>query len=306
MDRRARRPRRYGDGYLEYESRSAKGLTNHCWKDSDDSIQFAEGRPAEGPIATCEIQGYAYDARLRAARLARELWGDDELAADQERKAKKLRDRFNRDFWDDELGYYLLALDGRKHRVDAIASNAGHLLWSGIVPKNRARLIADRLLRDDLFSGWGIRCLSSEMRGYSPLEYHAGTVWPHDSAICAEGMRRYGLREHAGRVCAAVSEAAVAFEHRLPEVFAGFGRDETDIPVPYPDALAPQAWSAGAPLLALRTLLGLDVVGGRLRSRPRVPKQLGQIALRRIPVRGPAPQFPLNRRSMRFSLPLLG
>jgi len=294
------------DGYLEYESRSAKGLTNHCWKDSDDSIQFAEGRPAEGPIATCEIQGYAYDARLRAARLARELWGDDELAADQERKAKKLRDRFNRDFWDDELGYYVLALDGRKHRVDAIASNAGHLLWSGIVPKNRARLVADRLLRDDLFSGWGIRCLSSEMRGYSPLEYHAGTVWPHDSAICAEGMRRYGLREHAGRVCAAVSEAAVAFEHRLPEVFAGFGRDETDIPVPYPDALAPQAWSAGAPLLALRTLLGLDVVGGRLRSRPRVPKQLGQIALRRIPVRGPAPQFPLNRRSMRFSLPLLG
>ena len=275
-----------GDGYLEYESRSAKGLTNHCWKDSDDSIQFADGRPAEGPIATCEIQGYAYDARLRAARLARELWGDDELAADRERKAKKLRDRFNRDFWDDELGYYVLALEGRKHRVDAIASNAGHLLWSGIVPKNRARLIADRLLRDDLFSGWGIRCLSSEMRGYSPLEYHAGTVWPHDSAICAEGMRRYGLREHAGRVCAAVSEAAVAFEHRLPEVFAGFGRDETDIPVPYPDALAPQAWSAGAPLLALRTLLGLDVVGGRLRSRPRVPKQLGQIALRRIPVRG--------------------
>jgi len=275
-----------GDGYLEYESRSAKGLTNHCWKDSDDSIQFADGRPAEGPIATCEIQGYAYDARLRAARLARELWGDDELAADQERKAKKLRDRFNRDFWDDELGYYVLALEGRKHRVDAIASNAGHLLWSGIVPKNRARLIADRLLRDDLFSGWGIRCLSSEMRGYSPLEYHAGTVWPHDSAICAEGMRRYGLREHAGRVCAAVIEAAVAFEHRLPEVFAGFGRDETDIPVPYPDALAPQAWSAGAPLLALRTLLGLDVVGGRLRSRPRVPKQLGQIALRRIPVRG--------------------
>jgi len=170
--------------------------------------------------------------------------------------------------------------------VDAIASNAGHLLWSGIVPRNRARAVADRLLREDLFSGWGIRCLSSEMRGYNPLEYHAGTVWPHDSAICAEGMRRYGLREHAGYVCAAVIEAAVAFEHRLPEVFAGFARDETNIPVPYPDALAPQAWSAGSPLLALRTLLGLDVLGGRLRSRPRVPKQLGQIRLERVPVRG--------------------
>jgi glycogen debranching enzyme len=275
-----------GDGYLEYESRSAKGLNNHCWKDSDDSIQFADGRIARGPIATCEIQGYTYDARLRAARLARELWGDEELAAEQERKAKGLRERFNRDFWDDELGYYVLALDGGKHQVDAVASNPGHLLWSGIVPKNRARAIAERLLRADLFSGWGIRSLSSEMRGYNPLEYHAGTVWPHDSALCAEGMRRYGLREHAGRVSAAIIDAAVAFGHRLPEVFAGFERDETNIPVPYPDALAPQAWSAGAPLLALRTLLGLDVVDGKLRAQPRVPRQLGTIRLAKIPLRG--------------------
>jgi glycogen debranching enzyme len=275
-----------GDGYLEYESRSAKGLTNHCWKDSDNSIQFADGRVARGPIATCEIQGYTYDARLRAARLARELWDDRELAAEQEREAKELRERFNRDFWDDELGYYVLALDGGKHKVDAAASNPGHLLWSGIVPRNRARVVADRLLREDLFSGWGIRSLSSEMEGYNPLEYHAGTVWPHDSSLCAEGMRRYGLREHAGRVCAAIIDAAVAFGHRLPEVFAGFERDETDIPVPYPDALAPQAWSAGAPLLALRTLLSLDVVDGRLRARPRVPKELGRIRLKGIPVRG--------------------
>ena len=275
-----------GDGFLEYESRSAKGLQNHCWKDSDDAIQFADGRPAQPPIATCEIQGYTYDARLRAARLAREVWGDHELAAELERKAEKLRERFNREFWDDELGYYVLALDREKRRVDSITSNPGHLLWSGIVPRNRARAVADRLLRDDLFSGWGIRCLSSEMRGYNPLEYHAGTVWPHDSAICAEGMRRYGLREHAGRVCAAIIDAAVAFEHRLPEVFAGFMRDETNIPVPYPDALAPQAWSAGAPLLALRTLLGLDIVDGKLSSRPHVPKQLGRIRLEHIPVRG--------------------
>ena len=275
-----------GDGFLEYQSRSAKGLRNLCWKDSDAGIQFADGRVAQPPIATCEIQGYTYDARLRAARLAREIWGDEGLALDQQRKAKTLRGRFNRDFWDDELGYYVLALDGDKRRVDAVTSNPGHLLWSGIVPRDRARAVADRLLRDDLFSGWGVRCLSTEMRGYNPLEYHAGTVWPHDSAICAEGMRRYGLREHAGRVCRAIIDAAVAFEHRLPEVFAGFARDETDIPVPYPDALAPQAWSAGAPLLALRTLLGLDVVDGRLRSQPRIPKALGRVRLTRIPVRG--------------------
>jgi glycogen debranching enzyme len=275
-----------GDGYLEYESRSAKGLRNHCWKDSDNSIQFADGRSAEPPIATCEIQGYTYDARLRAARLARKLWRDGDLAADQERKAEKLRERFNRDFWSDELGYYVLALDRDKRQVDAIASNPGHLLWSGIVPRSRAKAVTDRLLRDDLFSGWGIRSLSSEMRGYNPLEYHAGTVWPHDSAICAEGMRRYGFTAQAGRVCQAVLEAAVAFEHRLPELFAGFARDEPDIPVPYPDALAPQAWSAGAPLLALRTLLGLDVVDEKLRSSPRVPKGLGTISLKRIPVRG--------------------
>jgi glycogen debranching enzyme len=275
-----------GDGYLEYESRSAKGLKNHCWKDSDTSIQFADGRPAAGPIATCEIQGYTYDARLRAARLAREVWGDDELAAEQERKARRLRERYNRDFWSDELGTYVLALDGEKRHVDAVTSNPGHLLWSGIVPPRRARAVAERLLRDDLFNGWGIRCLSSEMRGYNPLEYHAGTVWPHDAAICAEGMRRYGLRREAGIVCKAVLDAAVAFEYRLPELFAGFERDATNIPVPYPDALAPQAWAAGAPLLALRTLLGLDAVDGKLRSQPRVPRELGRISLRRIPVGG--------------------
>jgi glycogen debranching enzyme len=275
-----------GDGYLEYESRSAKGLRNHCWKDSDDSIQFADGRTAEGPIATCEIQGYTYAARLRTARLAREIWGDEELAAEQERKAARLRDRFNRDFWSNELGTYVLALDGSKRQVDAVTSNPGHLLWSGIVPRQRARAVAERLLRDDLFSGWGIRCLSSEMRGYNPLEYHAGTVWPHDSALCAEGMRRYGLRREAGVVCRALLDAAVAFEHRLPELFAGFGRDGTNIPVPYPDALAPQAWSAGAPLLALRTLLGLDVLRGRLGSQPHLPKELGPIRLKNIPVRG--------------------
>jgi glycogen debranching enzyme len=275
-----------GDGYLEYESRSAKGLTNLCWKDSDDSIQFADGRTPIGPIATCEIQGYTYDARLRAARLLRKLWDDPGLAVEQERKAARLREQFNRDFWQPELGTYVLALDGNKRQVDAVSSNPGHLLWSGIVPKSRARAVADRLLADDMFSGWGIRTLSSQMRGFNPLEYHNGTVWPHDSALCAAGMRRYGLRTHAGRVCRAIIDAAVAFEHRLPELFAGFERDETNIPVPYPDALAPQAWAAAAPLLALRTLLGLDVVDGRLRAEPKLPRELGTMRLRKLRVNG--------------------
>ena len=275
-----------GDGFLEYESRSAKGLRNHCWKDSDAGIQFADGRNAEPPIATCEIQGCTYDARLRAARLAREIWDDEDLAADQEHKARELRERFDDAFWSDELGYYVLALDGDKRQVDAVASNPGHLLWSDIVPRGRAQAVADRLLSDELFSGWGIRSLSSEMRGFNPLAYHNGTVWPHDTAICAEGLRRYGFHKQAGRVCHALLDAASAFENRLPEVFAGFARDETAIPVPYPDALAPQAWAAAAPLLALRTLLGLDVVDGKLRASPRVPKALGTITLKRVPVRG--------------------
>ena len=275
-----------GDGYLEYESRSAKGLKNHCWKDSDEAIQFADGRVADPPIATCEVQGYVYDARLRAARLAREIWHDDELAAEQERRAAELRERFDRDFWSDELGFYVLALDREKRQVDSVTSNPGHLLWSGIVPEERAKPVVERLLQPDLFSGWGIRCMSSEMHGYNPLEYHNGTVWPHDTALAAEGMRRYGFRGEATKVARAVLETAAAFDYRLPEVLGGVPRDETNVPVPYPEALKPQAWAAGAPLLALRTMLGLDVVDGRLRARPHVPEDMGRIRLCNIPVRG--------------------
>ncbi len=274
------------DGYVEYRKRSdaPTALENHCWKDSDDSIRFADGRRAEPPIATCEQQGYAYDARLRLARLAHEVYGDPELARRLVRDAAELRRRFNRDFWLADRGYYALALDGDKQPVDSTASNAGHLLWSGIVEERRAARVVKRLLRDDLFSGWGIRSLSSGDAPYNPLEYHNGTVWPHDTAIVAEGMRRYGFREEAGRVCEALLRAAEAFGYQLPEVFAGFARDATNAPVEYPEALKPQAWAAGAPLLALRTLLGLDAIGGRLRRSPHVPESLGRIRLRGLDV----------------------
>jgi glycogen debranching enzyme len=277
-----------GDGYLEYRKRSSArtALDNHGWKDSDEAIRFADGRQAEPPIATCEVQGYAYDARLRAARLARDIWSDAELAERLEGDAAELKRRFNRDFWDSRRRQYVLALDGEKRRVDATASNMGHLLWSGIVEERRAQSVVRRLLRKDLFSGWGIRSLSAETPCYDRLGYHIGCVWPFDTALAAEGMRRYGFRAEASRVAKCLLDAAAAFEHRLPELFSGFERDETGVPVPYPDALVPQAWSAGAPLLALRTILGLDVVGGKLRARPELPDGLARVRLRGVRVRG--------------------
>ncbi len=272
-----------GDGYIEYRKRSDsdKALDNHCWKDSKESIRFADGRKAEPPIAVCEHQGYAYDARLRTARLLREVWDDEDEAQRLEQDAAELKQRFNKDFWSTERRHYVLALDGEKQQVDSMTSNVGHLLWSGIVDERRAGAMVRRLLRDDMFSGWGVRSMSSEDAGFNPLEYHCGTVWPHDTAIVAAGMRRYGFDDEAAKLCKALLEATDAFSNQLPEVFAGFPRDESGVPVEYPDALKPQSWAAAAPLLAIRTLLGLDVVDGRLRSSP-----IEKLKLKGIEVRG--------------------
>src|ERR671937_986153 len=275
-----------GDGFLEYRSRSSKGLRNLCWKDSDDSILFRDGSSAEPPIATCEIQGYAYDARLRAARLAREVWGDAALAERLERDAAALRDRLDEAFWLGRRRFYALALDGEKRPIDTLTSNVRHLLWSGIVPAERAEILVPRLLGKDMFAGWGIRTMSARERPYSPLRYHVGTIWPHDTVIIAEGMRRYGFREEATRVAHALLDAAHRFSHRLPEVFAGFARDDAEVPVSYPGAMTPQAWSAAAPLLALRTMLGLDVVDGELRVSPKLPEGLSGLRVRGIPFHG--------------------
>jgi glycogen debranching enzyme len=270
------------DGYLEYRKRSDSdvALDNQCWKDSSDSIRFADGRLAEAPIATCEIQGYAYDTRLRTARLMREVWGDEATAARLEEDAAVLKKRFNRDFWVTGRGHFALALDGEKDQVDSLTSNIGHLLFSGIVEERRATATVRALLREDLFSGWGIRSMSERDGGFNPLSYHCGSVWPHDTAICAEGMRRYGFRSEAAIVCEALLAAAEAFSNQLPEVFAGFRRDEARVPVEYPDALKPQSWAAGAPLLMLRTLLGLDARGGKVRSSTHLPESLRGTRLR--------------------------
>jgi glycogen debranching enzyme len=277
-----------GDGYIEYRKRSSsdKALDNHCWRDSHDSMRFADGRLAEPPIATAEHQGLAYAARLRTARLLREVFDDGDEAVRLEVEAAALKARFNKDFWSGRRRCYVLALDGDKRQIDSLTSDVGHLLWSGIVDDARAGAMVRRLMRTDLFSGWGIRSMSMEDDGYNPLAYHCGTVWPHDTAIVAAGMRRYGYRDEAAEMCSALLGAAEAFSNQLPEVFAGFPRDEPGVPVEYPDALKPQSWAAGAPLLALRTLLGLDPLDGDLRWDPHLPKNLERLSLSRVGFRG--------------------
>jgi glycogen debranching enzyme len=268
-----------GDGYVEYACRNrATGLANQCWKDSWDAIQFADGTLAQGPIATCEIQGYVYDARCRSARLAREVWGDELLAGRLERQAADLRERFSRDFWMPERGCHALALDGEKRQVDSLTSNIGHLLWSGLLDHSEAATTAERLLDEQLYSGWGVRTLGTHEAGYNPLGYHTGTVWPHENSLIAAGLARYGHRKAASAIASAILRAAPYFEHRLPEVFAGYPRSMTSVPVAFPTASRPQAWAAGTPLLLLSTLL--DLQPGRTDADVELPCDIGHIALR--------------------------
>jgi glycogen debranching enzyme len=269
-----------GDGYVEYFRRNQRtGLINQCWKDSWDSIQFADGRLAEGPIATCEIQGYVYDAQRRMARLARDVWKDQALSERLEQRAGELRERFRRDFWMPERGFHALALDGDKQQVDSLSSNIGHLLWSGILDDGEAAAVASRLLDDQLYSGWGVRTLGVREAGYNPLGYHTGTVWPHDNSLIAAGLARYGHHEAAGVVAAAVLAAAPYFEYRLPEVFAGFPVALTSVPVAFPTASRPQAWAAGTPLSLLTTLLRLEPEARSAEAD--LPLPIGRVSLHR-------------------------
>jgi glycogen debranching enzyme len=276
---------RDGDGYLEYERNDESGLENQCWKDSWNSILHSDGTLSSTPRATCEIQGYAYDAKVRAARLAREFWDDPELAGRLEREAATLKERFNRDFWLSGRGFYALALDGEKKPVDSLTSNIGHLLWSGIADEDRAEALARHLLGPELFSGWGIRTMGAAEAGYNPIEYHNGTVWPHDNSLIAAGLARYGFREDAAKVAMGILDAATYFRYRLPEVFAGYERDLTNFPVEYPTASSPQAWATGTPLLLLRVILGLEPDGDELRVDPRLPDRFTRLELRGIPGR---------------------
>ncbi|MEU7998748.1 glycogen debranching N-terminal domain-containing protein [Micromonospora sp. NPDC049060] len=275
-----------GTGYLWYQTRNPQtGLANQCWKDSWDSISYRDGRLPGFPRATCELQGYAYDAKMRGARLAREFWGDPAYADRLEREAAELKIRFNRDFWIPEREYYALALDADGRQVDALTSNIGHLLWSGIVDESRAGRIAEHLMGPRLYSGWGVRTLADDQGRYNPVGYHVGTVWPFDNSIIAWGLWRYGFRREAGQICDAMLAASPFFGGRLPEAFAGYERSLTDYPVEYPTACSPQAWSAGTPLLLLRVMLGLEPQGDHLIIDPAVPDGMGRVELLDIPGR---------------------
>jgi glycogen debranching enzyme len=275
-----------GNGYISYQRRNEQtGLENQCWKDSWDSISYRDGRIPGFPRATCELQGYAYDAKLRGARLAREIWNDSAYADQLERQAADLKRRFNRDFWVEEGQYFALALDNEGKQVDALTSNNGHLLWSGIVDKSKAKAVAGHLLGPRLFSGWGVRTLAEGEGRYNPIGYHVGTVWPFDTSFIAWGLRRYGFKQEAAVLAGGILDAAEVFEGRLPEAFGGYERGVTKYPVQYPTACSPQAWSTGAPLLLVRTMLGLEPLGDHLVVDPALPESVGLLALLDVPGR---------------------
>lgn len=278
---------RDGDGYVEYQRPSDRGLRNQGWKDSANAVCFADGRLAEAPIALAEVQGYVYAAYLARAFFAAEA-GDMANSARLRARAANLKAAFNRDFWLEERGYLAMGLDRDKKAIDALASNMGHCLWTGILDADKAELVARRLLSPDLFSGWGVRTLGSSMASYNPISYHCGSVWPHDNAIAAAGLMRYGYVREAQRVIMAMLDAAVAQGGRLPELFSGLDRLELPLVVPYPTSCSPQAWAAASPLLMLRTLLRLDpwAPRGKVWLHPALPERIGRLHVGRIPLAG--------------------
>jgi len=272
--------------YISYQRRNeATGLENQCWKDSWDSISYSDGRIPGFPRATCELQGYAYDAKMRGARLARLVWNDPAFADKLEQDAADLKRRFNRDYWVEDGEYYALALDQDGKQVDSLSSNIGHLLWSGIVDESRADVIAGHLMGPRLFSGWGVRTLAEGESRYNPIGYHVGTIWPFDNSFIAWGLRRYGFKDEAATIAAGILDAAEFFDGRLPEAFGGYERSLTKYPVQYPTACSPQAWSTGTPLLLLRTMLGLEPLGEHLVVDPALPVGIGRIEVLDIPGR---------------------
>ncbi len=275
-----------GDGFQEYQTRSPVGYENLGWKDAVDAVVYPDGRQVKPPKALCELQGYVFDAWLRMAEVFDAL-GDMHRAGQLREKAARLRTRFEDRFWCDDLGFYAFALDPKKEAVKTIASNAGHLLWSGLVDPARAGHVVRRLLEPDMWSGWGIRTLSSENPAYNPFAYQRGSVWPHDNGIIALGFKRYGFAAEAGRVARDISEAASRFaSHRLPELYAGIERRPGGFPVQYLGANVPQAWAAGSAFHLLQALLGLraDAPHGRLYVDPSLPRWLPDVTLRGLAV----------------------
>jgi glycogen debranching enzyme len=272
---------RDGDGFQEYQTRSTAGYENMAWKDSGDSVMYPDGTLVRGPKALCELQGYVYDAWLRMAEIYDEL--DNKRRANRLRKkAAVLYKKFNEVFWDEKSGFYAFALDGDKKKVLSVASNVGQCLWSGIIEPKRAAAVVKRLMQKDMWSGWGIRTLSSDHPSFNPYNYQTGAVWPHDNSLIVLGMRRYGFDAEAAALARDISGAASHFLlNQLPELYAGLQRDPTGFPVQYLGANVPQAWAAGTPFVLLQAMLGIhpDAPRGKLYVDPALPPWLPDVKL---------------------------
>jgi glycogen debranching enzyme len=275
------------DGFVEYAKRSRKGLIHQGWKDSQDSVFHRDGTLAEGPIALCEVQAYIYDAKLRAAKLA-SLLGHDLRSMELSYEAQSLKERFERDFWDDEVSTYNLALDGKKNPCRVLTSNAGHCLFSGIASPEHAQRTAQTLFGEDMFCGWGIRTVASSEVRYNPMSYHNGSVWPHDNALIAYGLARYGFKETVLKLITGLFNASLFVDsHRLPELFCGFSQRPGESPTLYPVACAPQSWSAASVFLLLQSCLGLSINAPETKIcfyRPLLPEFLQEIRIKRLAV----------------------
>ena len=272
---------RDGDGFQEYQTRSPVGYENMGWKDSGDCVVNPDGSLVKGPKALCELQGYVYSAWVRMAEVFDALGKPDRARALRE-KAAALFERFNAAFWDEELGFYAYALDGEKKKVLSVASNAGHCLWSGIVSPERAKKVVERLMAPDMWTGWGIRTLSTKNPAFNPYNYQTGSVWPHDNAIIALGFKYYGFGAEAGRIAHDISEAASYFRlNQLPELYTAFEREETNFPVQYIGANVPQAWAAGSAFMLTQAIFGVlpDAPRNKLFIDPLLPKWLPDLAV---------------------------
>lgn len=297
-----------GDGFVEYSRRMLSGLANQGWKDSQDAVFHADGTLAEGPIALCEVQGYVYAAKREAAKLA-SLRGDKKLAAKLRTESSRLKQQFTHKFWDEKLGTFVLALDGGKRPCRVRSSNAGHLLFTGIAEPRQAERILNQMMDRSFFTGWGIRTIGEREARYNPMSYHNGSVWPHDNAMIALGMARYGHSRHCEKLFEAMFDAACYMEHRrLPELFCGFRRASGQAPTNYPVACSPQAWACASPFAFLQACLGLtfnvekETIG---LHRPVLPPFLDEVCLRGLKVGSTTMDLQLHRRHHEVAISLL-
>jgi glycogen debranching enzyme len=277
---------RDGDGFVEYERRSSKGLIHQGWKDSWDAVFHGDGILAEGPIALCEVQGYVYAAKCAAAVIASAL-GQTKKARVLLTQAEVLKEAFQKAFWCEELSTYALALDGEKQQCKVSASNAGHCLYAGVAEVEQAARIATTLMQNPSFSGWGVRTVAVTEARFNPMSYHNGSVWPHDNALIAAGLARYGFKDNAVRILGGLFDASRFVEYRLPELFCGFYRRDGEGPVPYPVACSPQSWSAASVFLLLQAILGMkiDAAASQLSFvRPILPEFLDEIQIKNLKV----------------------